>query len=329
MTEQEAIQLLWRYGHFRNPDMNESLNISKADLPVLTFADESVEEAIRSYQAFAIHDLDELVLKHHTRADAVADGDAGPATFDLWLMPRCGHPDFPVDDDPDLAPMWSREEANWPDACRREILVGRDYDTLPGLTQEQTDGIYWALCNNWTAAMQDVEMTPKNDQRTADGLRMFHDLRGLSRSTLAWHVLARNRCDDRLQGRWNSNVQWGLSLAAAVGTHEVYHGLGGNHTNDPEATSYPSITPHSRARMGYPNATDIAAMEALGYHAHSDWQQRKPSEDELFKPRGEQPEPPTPDPTPDEEWARTEVFQFLNDAGEPIPDMKGQIWRSV
>lgn len=297
MTTAQENELLWRTGHFRNPRYPDLFNVTKGQALALAASDPIRTLAVKSYQEFSRQQLSTLTWVAHGR-DCNCDGDAGPATAVLWSQPRCMHPDFPVDDDPQIAPLWARDEANWPDTCRREILVGRVYDALPNMSKIDTDKVYWALCNNWTAAMQDVEMTPRNDQRNNSGLRMFHRVESMSGSTLAYHYLARNRCDDLLDGAWNSSVKWTLDLASAVGTHECGHGLGLNHVGDQTATMYYAITSHSRGRYGYPNATDIRAMEALGYRSYSNWEARRPTTDRLFVPRGDEPVPPGPPPVP-------------------------------
>jgi len=228
-----------------------------------------------------------------------ADGEVREATRAfLKNCHRCGHPDFEVtpEDDPDVAALWNPEEANWPDSCRREIIIGRNYTSLPGLDQAGTDKIYHAMANNWTAAMQDVEMTPRLTIGAPDGCRMYHRKEAMSGSVLAYHYLARNTCNDRLDGAFNTNFQWDLPLGSAVNTHECGHGLGLNHVQDSSATMYYAITPTSKGRYGYPNATDIAAMKALGYTPRTDWETRRPTLEKLFLPRGQQPEPPPPQP---------------------------------
>lgn len=339
MTDQEFIHLLWRWGHFRNPAKLAALNVSKADLGVLTMSDEPVVEAVQSYQEYHRQTLDVLCMSYN-KSPLTEDGIVGAATSRSVQDRTCMCPDFAVsvDDDPDVAKLWNAEEANWPDGCRREILIGRVFDRLPGLTVEQTDAVYWAICNNWFAAMLDVVMEPRNDQRTGEGLRMYHRIEAMGGNVLAYHYLAQNRCDIRLDGAWNSNVTWGLALAAAVGSHECGHGLGLNHVNDSQALMYPAITAASRGRNGYPNATDISQMKSLGYQARSDWQARQPSAEDLFKPRSE----PTPNPTPppnNPAWppqgVMTTIFEFVDENRMPVRDpvtneiVRGQIIRSV
>lgn len=293
---------MWGWGLFRDPDVPDAHNVKKTDLDTLTHSDRVVTDVLASYQKRMKPVLDMFTQEVHGR-ESEADGIRAEGTAGMFEYPRCGMPDFKVDvaDDPQLAARWNPEEANWPDACRREILVGRDFNELPGLDQAKTDQVYHALCNNWTFALQDVEMTPQFDRRRTDE-RMFHRREGMRGGVLAYHYLARDRCDDWLDGAWNSNVNWSaIDLPCTTGTHEVGHGLGMNHNSDPTSTLYPSINPHSRRRYGYPNASDIATLEALGYKAYPDWEDRKPTLEDLLKPRDSDPGPgPGPEPPPDD-----------------------------
>ena len=97
MQEQEIINLLWQYGHFRNPayKLGPSAEIDEAAIKSgnLRLSDPEVREAMRSYQHLQKPVLDELTTLIHGRR-AIVDGDFGPATEQLLLMPRCGAPDY-------------------------------------------------------------------------------------------------------------------------------------------------------------------------------------------------------------------------------------------
>lgn len=97
MNRQEIIELLWKYGHFRNPENanGASHGVTEADITggVLTLQDAAVQEALRSYQHFQKPVLDALASEVHGRR-GIADGEVGPATERLLDLPRCGSPDF-------------------------------------------------------------------------------------------------------------------------------------------------------------------------------------------------------------------------------------------
>lgn len=93
MNESQIIEMLWKYGHFRNPAYPDTHAVGQADLSKLTLADRLVQEAVRSYQHLQKPVLDELSTDIHGRR-GVADGIVGPATQRLLDMPRCGAPDY-------------------------------------------------------------------------------------------------------------------------------------------------------------------------------------------------------------------------------------------
>ena len=303
MNFDETKEHYWNTGHFRNPDHPETWNVTKADLPKIQETDKVYHVATQSYQEYLLDLLAPLAFAFHKRPP-IADGDPGPATAVLLDMPRCMMPDFHVPDDPDLDALWAKpEEANWPGACRKQLVTGRSFDSLPGLNREQTDGIWWASCHNWTESIEDLQMTP-GPVGQSSGAHFYADVKSLSGSILAWSYLARNSCAVQLAQAYNSRVNWGMPLAATTKTHEDGHALGLNHISNSQATMYPSIHQSSTARLGYPHSSDIAGMQALGYRPHPEWQSRKPSADQIYKPRGDSPVPP--DPTP----PTGSVFQF-------------------
>jgi len=303
VTDQGIIEWLWKHGYFRDPSKPDVRNVTKRDLFRLTRKDEVVRQAISSSQDFGETLLEAFVQVHHGRAlardaDGAPDGEPGPATFHLWSMPRCNCPDYAMlpEDDEEVAKLWNPEEANWPDSCRNDLKFGRDFASLPGLTQEDTDGVYWAMANNLDACLSDVEILPDLDRNSA-GARGWDKLEAMSGGTLAWNYLAQNNCGVQLQGAWNSNVRWDKQTAATTGTHEKMHWLGANHSKDATATIYYAITAASKSRYGFPNATDIGILKSLGYSVFDDWESRKPSLSALFKPRGtdtpDEPKPPS------------------------------------
>ncbi|KKN88325.1 hypothetical protein LCGC14_0248870 [marine sediment metagenome] len=96
MTDREVIELLERTGHLRRPFGAIRQNVPRcdeSDYDALTLDSDTVVYSILSYQDFMMERLDPLCLKHHSRP-ALLDGHVGPATRELFELPRCGYPDY-------------------------------------------------------------------------------------------------------------------------------------------------------------------------------------------------------------------------------------------
>lgn len=91
MDEAKFIVMLWLTGNFWKPNSPNAANITEDDLPTLTMADKSVIEASRNFQ-LSDANMRQLVRMAHAR-ELIADGDVGPATKSLAMMPRCPMPD--------------------------------------------------------------------------------------------------------------------------------------------------------------------------------------------------------------------------------------------
>lgn len=293
INKDKIIRRLWDLGHFRNPA--HPAGVTEDELPILQLHDAPVRIAIASFQEFMASDFDRFSLDEHKRIGH-ADGEIGPATESLFEMPRCGFPDYLEA---------GLEEANWPTGCRGKLRFGRDFASLPGMSQEDTDKAFWAAVNNITAAIADIDIVSANHGDISN-LQVLAGLKRLSGSTLAWSYLARNNCSDKLHQAYNTRVAWALRKAATVGTHELIHAMGGPHVRDNDATMYPSIHSRSLARYGYLNDTDLSMMRGIGYSLSGADQ---PSLEDLFYPRDRpkpdppKPEPPTPQPPgPNEYW---------------------------
>jgi hypothetical protein len=136
-------QLLWDYGHFRNPLFKggASWNIEVGDLASLTLTDKAFKEAIQSYQQFMVGTLEPLSLAIHSRP-SIADGEIGPATEKLFTVERCAVPDYGM----------SEEEAgagSWPHSCLpnwngvHAVTVNVNISTMPAFLQGRFNETIW------------------------------------------------------------------------------------------------------------------------------------------------------------------------------------------
>lgn len=265
LSEQQCLEIklaLMRYGYQYAPTVTEAAGFDDlvsgelfVDLPMNSPV---IQAALSLYQFRYSKELDRLTrrdpkLGGHKR-DSVADGDAGPSTYDLLMAPRCGVPDYR---------RAGTEEANIPPSCRNEITMARNFARLPGLTVEQTDEVFEKVAQNWNAYLE-VDITVLDESQFA-GAQFQETLRRLSGTTLAWHYLATGRCSDQLQGAFDSDRNWGgnIGFPMAVGTHEVGHALGLEHTQG--GLMNPYILDEIIRLQGQPDLLALVEAEKKGY----------------------------------------------------------------
>lgn len=94
MNDTKIIELLKDTGHLDYP-FGEKQDIPPdfASSKTRTIEDPIVEKGIDSYQDLLIEHLDPLCLKHHSRPARLGTG-MGPATQELFELPRCGCCDY-------------------------------------------------------------------------------------------------------------------------------------------------------------------------------------------------------------------------------------------
>ena len=267
LTDREIIDLLYKYGHFRCPEMGGSPEAG--EIRSMAIKDKAVKTALQSYQEWFADDLDQLCMMVHHR-DAVIDGEIGPATRLLMNLPRCAVPDYPIEE---------AASRNWPKDCRGNITTNYKM-TLKGLSQQDIRDLITESHNQWNRAI-DVRM--RLDQEAGSNVKIYTQAEDLSGSTLAWSHLARGSCSSRLSQRFDLRRNWSGNMFITVKTHEDGHALGANHVKDSSATMYPSINKAARGRRGYPNKTDLQEMDRIGYKVSG----------------APTPDPGDPDPRPD------------------------------
>ncbi len=186
-----------------------------------------------------------------------ADGIVGDKTSSLLAERRCGVRDFA-----------GAEAAQWPRSCM-VVPVVYDFDSIDRNIAAQA----WALGIKFWNDICGIELRlggKFNDGKiwAADG--------PLPGPTLAWSELSRNRCDDRLEQRYDTTVSYTVDFLAKIVGHELGHAIGHQHSNDRRDLLFPSIgdAPFS----SYPGPGDVR---------------------EALKRYGEPTEPPPPDEKPE------------------------------
>lgn len=245
---------LFRLGHFFSPEALCFDLVTKDDLEKLSSDDPVVRAAVRSWQSWFVGDIDMLSERIHSRK-SIADGETGPATNATFKLPRCGLPDYYSPNKQAAA-----EEANWPEACRRNITTSYKM-SLSGLSDAKLAELWQEADMNWEKEFDiHFEFQPDNYPNT----RIYSFEAALGGSVLADQFLATNDCSYRSRGRFD-NRTWNDVLFVTTCTHEHGHALGLPHVNDSAATMYPSITNTSMGRRGKPNQSDIQNMLSRGY----------------------------------------------------------------
>ena len=91
-NDEQIIELLDQTGHLRHPFGNNQ-RVNGLSYSHLSLTNPTIVTATASFQEFMLSDLEPLALRHYGRS-ARCDGDVGPATRELFDLPRCGCADY-------------------------------------------------------------------------------------------------------------------------------------------------------------------------------------------------------------------------------------------
>lgn len=288
MESAEILERLYRLGYF------SGTGLKLTDMPRITLTSKFSRDAITRYQQFMT-------------GSVVTDDGRSPAFAEVMAIPRCGFPDFPVDDAGER--MYASDtplEANWPISCRMRLKYGRVFETVRGLTKTQVDQMLIAAMNCWNYSLE-VSLTPNGENWAKSGAHVWCDAAPLSGSILAWSYLANNDCNSPKQQRINSGRSWEFWFAVTTMAHEIGHVLGHQHLSEAGALMRPEINQQSLARKGWQAAADFGQSKRLGYTVKNT---SRPTDEVMIRIPGSDPGP-TPGPTPANPFAN---FRMVNKA---------------
>lgn len=240
LTQQQAIERLWRYGAFANrafPDANNlggpsvkdpTVAEPPKDLSKLTFDDRVVKEAVISFTEMMAIEGDRIANRIHGRP-MIHDGEVRDATLELLEVPRCGAPDYALDAEP------AQGSGSWRGChgatTHHKASVYINYDSMPSFLRPLWPQI-WA---NYVAAYAEIglEFFETKDPQT-------HNTSMTWTRGSGWIGLAivgnRQSCGSKIWQKFEQNYQGGSSDSARINqwssltVHEGGHNVGMGHT---------------------------------------------------------------------------------------------------
>lgn len=240
-----VIRRLIKLGYPHHPAAAASRELVESDADKLELSDAETIEMVAGYQSFLSDDFDSYSYSEHGRP-GLADGELGPATFDLIMAPRCEVPDF----FPPEHEIHKKGTGNWYgcwDAgdvhCCRDKLddrnmpghVRRNWDKIVATVQDAYAevGLVWLPSKDWTAYNTDMRFV-----RTSSGyIGLASILNGVGcRQTGFNQYLAPYAA--------NQTDAWIIQHWSVLILHEKFHNAGFGHTNG--GIGNPSLRPGTR-----------------------------------------------------------------------------------
>jgi hypothetical protein len=244
MSDQELIQKLWDTGNFWHGA--EALNVKQSQLHTLTLDDAAVQEAVASFQASDVNMVGLSQLYH--KRPPHADGDVGPATRQLAMIPRCPIPDhapppnasFHYDDPKLQAAVESMQRyaeagsGSWPAAgcdperqgvhsIRVRINMAGCPAAVKAYIQESLAAVVKAYAEMGCAVRYILDANSP-----AEIVKHFE---GMSGGIIGWNYFPQAGTCSRITGAFNNSYAPSMQTWANLECHETGHGVGLQHTN--------------------------------------------------------------------------------------------------
>lgn len=249
MSTNKHIQRLWDLGHFNNPA--HPTGVKESDLDKLKSDDDVVKIAIQSYQEFMAPDFDRFSLQYHNRI-GIADGEVGPATYDLLEMDRCGCPDYDI---------IANGSGSWPVGCHPDwpnnhaFVIKFVMSTMPSYLKN----VFEPAMKLVIQAYADIGIVFVVDNNASRPHTVASWTRGSGWIGLAI-VPQGPRCNDSIWAKYDNRYSPSALLDqwARLFAHEFGHNMGMSHSRggimNPSITSGP-FTP--KAWRGDPSEAQL------------------------------------------------------------------------
>lgn len=217
MNDTEIILALVKYGYLPG--------VSAADAALLTLKHPMIVEALGHYQDFCRHPLDAMVRQRHGRA-LEPDGLVGPATRDLFKLPRCEVPDF--------GPNSGNERTgsgSWPMPCQKAgIKIHFDWTSAPSATKSKAAQLERDIINIWgSVGLKLIRVATAADAN----IYVWHG--GFVGGTIGLAYFNQGRCSDRVSCKISSSY---VGENRGLIKHETGHNNGLGHTRGGTMNSY-------------------------------------------------------------------------------------------
>jgi hypothetical protein len=216
-SDHDIIEQLVKYGYLPG--------VSAVDAASLDIRHKVVADALAAYQDFCRYPLDRMVRQRHGRP-LQADGLVGPATRELFKLPRCEVPDF--------GPNSGNERAgsgSWPMPCQKAgIKIHFDWTSAPSATKSKAAQLERDIIAIWgRVGLSLVKVATAAEAN----IYVWHG--GFVGGTIGTAYFNQGRCSDRVSCKISSSY---VGENRGLIKHETGHNNGLGHTRGGTMNSY-------------------------------------------------------------------------------------------